>query len=749
MRLSRRSFFQVSTLSGGGMLLGLYLAPKVIAQQAAPPPITASAFVKIAADGTVTLVSRNPEIGQGIKTMLPMLIAEELEVDWKTVKVEQAGLDSKFGTQTTGGSRAASNNWIPMRQVGAATRQMLIAAAAQTWNVPENECFASNGRVYHKATDRSLGYGELASKAATLPPPDLKSVKLKSGEDYKIIGQWTPSVDVGDITVGKPIFGMDFTMPGMLYAAYEKCPVFGGKVVSANVDEVQKLPGVRHAFVLETPFKVGPVLDGDPGLESGVAIVADSWWAAQSARKKLKVQWDEGPGAQQSSEQFAKHAEELAKQAPARTLKKDGSLDDGLKGAAKTLEAAYSYPFISHAPLEPRNTSAHFKDGKLEIWTTSQLPERGRTLLTKVLGIPDSDITIHLLRAGGSFGRGLTNDYMVEASAIARKIGVPVKLVWSREDDMQHDYYRPGGFHFLKGGVDNSGKIVAWSNHFVSYGEGEKFSPSAAITPTEFPSGFVPNFEMHASVMPLYLKTGALRAPGANSQCFVMQSFIDELAHEAGKDPLEFRLALLEQPGKDKVKEAAKPKVENEGAHAQVDRQKVSYDVDRMRAVLQLATDKAGWGKRTLAKGRAMGVAFHYSFQGYFAHVAEVSVAENKVKVHKVWAVGDVGSQIINPSGAEAQVQGGIIDGMSELMGQEITLQQGRVVQTNFHQHTMVRLRQAPEIEVHFLKTDNPPTGLGEPALPPILPAITNAIFAASGKRVRTLPLSKSGYSWA
>jgi len=750
MQLTRRSFLHVSALSGGGMLLALYTEPRASAQRPqAPPPLDATAFIRIGPDGTVTLVSRNPEIGQGVKTMLPMLIAEELEVDWKSVKVEQADFDAKYGLQTTGGSRAASNNFVPMRQVGAVGRQMLIAAAAKTWNVPESECYASNGRIYHRTTDRSLGYGQLAATAASMPVPDLNSVQLKNASAYKIIGQWTPGVDVPDITAGKPIYGIDFALPGMLYAVYQKCPVFGGKPLSANLDEVKKLPGVRHAFLVQSSIDLGPVMLGDPGLEPGVAIVADTWWQAQSARQKLNVHWDEGPAADQSSQGFAQRAQELSQQQPQRTLRTAGNVDDALK-TAKSIEAAYSYPFISHAPLEPRNCSAHFQDGKLEIWSNTQQPARGRALTAKILSIPESDITVHLLRAGGSFGRGLTNDYMVEVSYIAKTIGVPVKLLWSREDDMTHDYYRPAGFHFLKGAVDASGNLVAWRNHFVSFGDGDKFAPSASIAPTEFPSGFVPNYAMYSSVMPLRLKTGALRAPGANSQAFVMQSFIDELAHAAGKDPLQFRLDLLEAPGHEKVAAAAKPKVENEPSPTPAGARPQSYDAGRMRAVLQLVAEKAGWGKRQLPKGTALGVAFHYSFQGYFAHVAEVNVTSNNaIKVNKVWACGDVGSQIVNPSGAEAQVQGAIIDGLSELMAQEITLERGRVVQTNYNQHQLLRLRQAPQIEVHFLESDNAPTGLGEPALPPLVPAVCNAIFAATGQRIRSLPLVKSGYSWA
>ena len=488
MRINRRSFLQVTTLTGGGMLLGLRLPSALEAQQPAPAALTPDTFVKIAGDGTVTLISRNPEIGQGIKNMLPMLIAEELEVNWKNVKVEQADYDPKYGQQTTGGSRAASNNWVPMRQMGAAAREMLIAAAAKKWNVPAAECYASNGRVYHRSTDRSFDYGELATAAAQMPVPDLKTLKFKDSDSYTIIGQRTLGVDVPDIVTGKPIYAIDFTAPGMLFAVYQKCPVYGGRVISSNVDEIQKLPGVRRAFVLEGVMpKVGPVMEGDPGLEPGIAIVADTWWAANSARKKLSVKWDEGAAANQSSTEFAQRATELSKQTAARTLKKDGDLEAALQGNARVIEAAYSYPFISHAPLEPRTTSAHFKDGKLEIWTNSQQPARGRALVAKTMGIPEDDIHVHLLRAGGSFGRGLTNDYMVEASFIAKQVGVPVKLLWSREDDMTHDYYRPGGFHFLKGGVDSDGKINAWRNHFVSYGDGDKYSPAAPFLPVSSP----------------------------------------------------------------------------------------------------------------------------------------------------------------------------------------------------------------------------------------------------------------------
>lgn len=738
MNVGRRAFLRATGLAGGGLLLAWYPESEAQAQgPAAQPaaPLSPLSFIRVAADGRVTIMAKNPEVGEGIKTMLPMLIAEELDVDWKSVKVEQADLDPlRYGRQSTGGSMATPTSWEPMRRVGAAGRQMFVTAAARSWNVPEAECATASGRVLHRASNRSLGYGELAARVATLTPPDLATVTLKDPKDYKIIGRRTPHFEVAEIVTGKPMYGIDFTLPGMLSAVYHKCPVFGGKVVRANLDLIKTLPGVRQAFVVEGNAVRDPVIVGDPGLEPGIAILADTWWAAQSARQKLEVTWDEGPGAEQSSEGFARRAEELFQQPPHQTLRNDGDVEAGLRGAAKVVEGVYSYPFLAHAPLEPQNTTARYGDGKLEIWTTSQTPANGRALVAKTLGMAEDDITVHLLRAGGGFGRRLTNDYMVEAAWIARAAGVPVKVLWSREDDMTHDYYRPAGFHLLRGGVDAAGNLTAWRDHFVSFGDGARFSPAAQFSATEYPAGYIPNFALQTSVMPLHLKTGALRAPGSNANAFVMQSFLDELAHGAGKDPVQFRLALLAA--------TPLPVPAQQGA---------GLNPERMRGVVELVAERSGWGKRTLPKGTGMGVAFHFSHLGYFAEVAEVGVnAQNGVKVNRVWVAADIGRQIVNPSGAEQQVQGAVIDGLGEIMAQEITVERGRVMQTNYHQHDFVRIGQAPPaIEVHWRITDNPPTGLGEPALPPILPAVANAIFAATGKRIRSLPLAKSGFHWA
>ncbi len=734
--VNRRQFLQVSALAGGGVLLAATIDPfgRLDAFTGdATADFAPNAFIRMTPDGLVTIVAKNPEIGQGVRTMLPMLIAEELDVDWKNVRIEQGDLDTEnFSAQFAGGSTATPTNWLPMRRVGAAGRAMMIAAAARQWSVPASECTTEPGEVVHGGSNRRVRYAELLSVAAGMTPPDLESVALKNPGDFRIIGKGIGNVDAQAIVMGKPLFGIDVTVPGMLYAVYEKCPVFGGTVGTANIDEVRAMPGVRHVVVIEGTDQLS-------GLLPGVAVVADSWWNAKSARDKLRITWNEGGTAAQSTPEFARKAAELAGAQPERTLRLDGDPDRLLAGSARTVEAAYHYPFLAHAALEPQNTTARFSEGKLELWSASQTPETGRRLVSQTLGIAEENITIHLPRVGGGFGRRLNNDYMVEAAAIAMKIPEPVKLLWTREDDMRHDFYRPAGFHYLKGAVDEAGSLVAWRDHFISFGSEKGFAPSAGMGATEFPAQFIPNYALLASIIPFGIPTGAMRAPTSNAISFVVQSFIDELAHAAGKDPVAFRLALL-----------ANRQPEPPARAGGEPRRGTPFDGERMSKVLQLVAEKSGWGRTTLPKGTGMGVGFHFSHRGYFAEVVRASVSRaGQVKVEKVWVAGDIGGQIINPLNAENQVQGAVIDGISQALAQEITIDGGRTTQSNFREFRLIRLTQVPpEIEVHWVLSDIPPTGLGEPALPPSIPALTNAIFAATGKRIRSLPLSNHDLSW-
>jgi isoquinoline 1-oxidoreductase beta subunit len=702
-------------------------------------------YITVAPDNSVTIMAKNPEVGQGIRTMLPMLIADELDVDWKQVKIVQTDVDGvKYSGQIAGGSTATPQNWAPMRQVGAIARSMFKTAAAQQWNVMESECTTGSGNVYHKASNRTATYGSLAAKVATMTQPVFTDAMYKDPKDYKIIGKPIVNSDIKAIITGKPLFTIDMELPGMQYAVYQKGPSFGAKVKTWNEAEIKKMPGVKNAFVIQRDNPDGPLTTGD--FQEGIAIVGEHWWAAQSARKKLVVTWDETQRSTQSSVGYAAKAVELNNAKPQATTRNDGDVDKALASAAKTAEGMYSYPFISHAPLEPQNCTARVENGKCEIWSSSQIPAGAAGLITQATGIAAPDITMHMIRGGGGFGRRLTNDYAVEAAMIAKTAGVPVKLLWSREDDLANDYYRCGGFHFLKGGVDASGNLVAWRNHFVNYGNpnGPNGQPqatgSSALGPTEFPHNFIPNIAIFTSVQPLAVRTGSLRAPNSNSLAFVIQSFIDELAHAAGKDPLEFRMNLL-----------SKPQVLPVAAGGRGGGAGGGFSAERTKGVLEMVANMSNWGKGSLPKGTARGIAFHFSHSGYFAEVAEVKVdAAKKVKVNKVWVAADVGKQIVNQSMAINMCQGAIVDGMSAMMGQEISLDKGRVQETNFDKYPLMRMSACPaDIEVKFLLSDNNPTGLGEPSMPPILPAVANAIFSATGDRVRQLPMRKLGYSWA
>jgi isoquinoline 1-oxidoreductase beta subunit len=739
----RRRFLGQSALAGGGLLLGFYGAsangqvqkPAAASQGA---DFTPSALIRIGRDGSITLISKQPEIGQGIKTSLPMVIAEELEVNWKDVRIVQGDLNPAYGGQGAGGSTSTPNNYEEFHRLGATARTMLVQAAAKVWGVPASECAASGSAVLHAGSKRRLGYGALAATAATLPVPDPASVVRKDPATFKLLGTRIGGVDNLALVSGKPLFGIDVRLPGMLYAVYEKCPVFGGKVVKANLAEIKSLPGVKDAFILEGTQNL-------TGLMPGVAIIADSTWAAFSARKQLVVEWDEGDAAGHSWASFTEQAKALASKPGTSVLRKDGDVSAALSGAVKRVEAAYSYPFISHASMEPQNCSAWFKpaDGSMELWAPTQNPASGQALVAATLGIAKEKISLHMTRSGGGFGRRLSSDFIVEAAAIAQNVNAPVKLTWSREDDLRHDHFRAGGFHFLRGGVDANGKLVAWHNHFVTFANRVERDGKSLLQPgsggglsgDEFPGRWLANCLLEQTALECKIPMGPWRAPGSNVFAWVFHSFIDEMAHAAGRDPLAFRLELL----------GDKDLIAGSGERGQ------PYNVGRMRKVLLEVAEKSGWGKRSFARGQGQGIAFHFSHRGYIAEVAEVTVSrEGVLKVDRVVVVSDIGAQIVNLSGAENQVQGSVIDGLSTLMFPELNIDKGRIVESNFDRYPLLRIADTPaKIEVHFLKTDFPVTGLGEPALPPLAPAVCNAIFAATGIRVRQLPLSRTDLRWS
>ncbi len=722
--LSRRSFLKVTGVAGAGLVLAFYVGEKAEAQTASGKQFAPNAFVSIAPDGTITIMSKNPEIGQGIKTAMPMIVAEELDADWAHVKTVQAPVDAKlYGRQWAGGSRSIPTNWDAMRQAGATARAMLVQAAAKQWGVPEAEITTAKSVVTHAGSGKSATYGELALKAAALKVPDPKTVKLKDRKDYSLLGSRITGVDNQQIVTGQPLFGIDVNVPNMHYAAFEKCPAVGGKVKSANLDEIKQLPGVTDAFIVEGTGKPSEVMPG-------VAIIATSTWAAFSAKRKLKIEWDESEASKDSWSQSVAQAQELAKQPQGtKELTKIGDFDKALEGTA-TAEGFYSYPFIPHAPLEPQNTTAQWQGDKLVIWAPTQNASTAMTMLPGIFGVKPENVTMYQTRVGGGFGRRLQNDYVMEAVQIAKQAGVPVKLQWTREDDMQHDFFRPGGFHAFKGGVDSNGKLVAFADHFITFSSdgGEKAVGSGDISPEEFPTLLVPNVKLTTTMLPWKIPTGPWRAPRSNTVAFAVQSFLHELSSAAKRDHLQFLLDLMGEP------RHLPPATES------------ALNTGRAAEVIKLAAEKAGWGKQ-LPKGRGMGLAFHFSHSGHFAEVAEVSVdANRKLTIHKITVAGDIGP-IVNMSGAENQVVGSVIDGFSTLMGLELSIEDGRIQETNFDRYPILRLAHAPPVEAHFIQSDFAPTGAGEPALPPLAPAICNAIFAATGHRVRSMPLRREGYT--
>jgi isoquinoline 1-oxidoreductase beta subunit len=729
--IGRRSFIKLAGFAGGGLVLAFNLNTRVARAADAHPSEqsdTLNAFVRIAPDNTVTVFSKGPEIGQGIKTAFGLIIAEELDADWKTVRVDQAPINPKvYGYQGAGGSTSIPRGWDQLRQAGATARAMLIAAAAKQWNVPVSECSASGSCVMHTPSKRETSYGELAKAAAAQPVPDASKVQLKTRAEYKLLGKRYTGVDNLKVVRGKPLFGIDVQMPGMLYANYVKCPAVGGKVKTANLEEIKKMPGVVDVFVIDgtgNPLEVMP----------GVAIIAKSTWEAFKAKAALKVEWDESSASKDSLTQAAVKAKEIGPKMPA-PANNVGDVDAAFASAGKVVEASYEYAMVSHQQLEPQTSTAWWHDGIMEMWTPSQQSDRGLAMIVSMLKLPEDKVVIHQTRAGGGFGRRLMNDYLCEAAAIAMKVNAPVKLQWKREDDFAHDFFRAGGYHFLKGAVDKSGKLTAVQNHLVSFSvDGTRPVSGGGRSNNSFPTDMAPNTRYAVSLMPLQIPCGPWRAPTDNVQMFVAGSFLHELSIAAGRDHVEFLLEWFSRPL------AAAPA---QGPPPDLSR---TFNPTRAAGVLKLAAEKSGWGKK-LPAGRGLGIAFGCSYGGHIAEAVELSVdAKKHITVHKITVVADIGP-IINMSSAENQCQGGAIDGLSTAMGLEIGVENGRIQQANFGDYPILRISSAPPVEAHFIQSDFRPAGLGEPCVPPLAAALGNAIFAATGERVRTMPFKRAGYT--
>jgi isoquinoline 1-oxidoreductase beta subunit len=742
--LSRRGFIKVAGGAAGGLVLGLSMGMPNLAQaQSGPPPrpFAPGAFVRIAPDGKITLISKNPEIGQGIKTGFGVILAEELDAKWSDVTVRQAEVNAAvYGTQFAGGSLSIPRAWDELRYAGAGARAMLVAAAAQRWGVSASELTTADSTVIHAASGRRAGYGSLATAAAALPVPDIQSLKLKARKDYKLIGKRFTGVDNPAIVTGKPLFALDVQLPGMRYASIEKCPSVGGKAKSFNVEEIKTLPGILDAFIIEGTPPVDDVMK--TGVLPGVAVIGKSTWAVFSARKALKVEWDTTTASKDSWATFVQQARALSKKPQGDTIvKAKGDVDKAFaSGDArnKTVEAFYQYGFVSHAQLEPQNTVAWFKDGAVELWAPMQRPDPA--LVAAAAGLPVDKVKLNQMRVGGGFGRRLMNDFVCEAAYLSRRVDGPVKVVWTREDDMRHDAYRVGGFMTYKAAVDAQGRLAAFDAHMVSFKDtaSGKVSKGGGFSPTEFPAEYVGDYRASQSLLPLATPVVFWRAPGASTMAWVQQSFLHEVAVAAGRDHVAF---LLELFGRNAGK-AAEPPQSMPGTPSFP-----GLDPDRAIGVIKLAADKAGWGK-PLPKGHHHGLAFYYSHLGHIAEVAEVSVdARKKVTVHKVTVAADVGP-VINLSAAENQCEGSVVDAVGTL-ALEVTLEDGAAQQTNFDRYPLPRMAVAPKVDTHFVQSERSPTGLGEPVFPPAVPAICNAIYAATGHRIRTLPITKEGFTLA
>lgn len=692
-------------------------------------------FVQINQDGSIVIGCKDPEIGQGLRTTVPMLVAEELDVEWENIRIEQMplaivktaeGFTWKYGGQGVGGSTGLTSNWDFMRQVGADARRQLIRAAAARLGVDESQCHTKPGHVVCSSLDAEFPYSELIVEAAALPAPE-DATPLKPISDHRIIGTHRKTIDAIDIVTGKAKYGVDTIQPDMRFAVIARAPVLNARVKSFDDTAARKIDGVLDVIRIDGPEPGEPYVI----LASGVAVVATSTWAAMQGRAALNIEWEESPNANDSSERFWQENEEMLK-GEGQVVLDDGDYDAAMGTADTTVTHQYRVPFVSHAPLEPQNCYAHVTANSAHIIAPTQMPSGASRSAAAATGLPRENIRIEMTRVGGGFGRRLTNDYVAEAAMISQKTGWPIKLQWSREDDIRNDFYRPGGLHEMQAGLDADGKVTAWAQRLAS---GSKYyrRPNmpdenlygAELYIDDFPRRIVDNIRMEYFHNTIGLPRGSWRAPAHTANAFVIQSFIDEIAHETGQDPLQLRLDLL----------GNSREIEYSGHGGP------TFNPGRLARLITFVAEQIGYPKQ-LPKGRGIGLATHFTFGGYAAHAMEVTVADGKLTIERIVAAIDCGLAV-HPNAVHAQLEGGTIDGISTALGLEITVKDGRVQQSNFHDYPLARIAAIPRsLETHILPYDDVPTGVGEIGIPSAAPALTNAIFAASGRRIRNLPIA-------